>query len=373
MRSLIMLALGLLLVLAFEVHAIDVDNLDLKEYMESGGDIESLLGEMNEEQLQKLIEKMQTDPEMAGMGGMGGGEMGGMEGMDGMGNGMDKMMENFDPSQFSDEELKELSVLLPGKPSVEEIKTWDAKTLMKKVQAAEEGPDLNDPEVLKNLSPETLEQFGIDPDEVDPEMLKQLKEGKNPMEQSFDPNDLDVDEMKKHLPAGVDLDETLSQIGLKEPKAKKEWIPALACEACKKSVDQLLIQVQKKRLKSKLKLDQSEIEDLAEEICDEKLPGGQWLASVAIEEEDNKFLITMDGSKTRCATDCKTVAAACRESFGEVNLDLAALLWADVKLILPDLEQKGCYELSDVCMKPVPIPTNFQKVAPKAEISRDEL
>nr|XP_058946328.1 uncharacterized protein LOC131774331 [Pocillopora verrucosa] len=144
-----------------------------------------------------------------------------------------------------------------------------------------------------------------------------------------------------------------SQLPKKEKYyAIKEDIPHIKCETCQKAVKYLYGKTHDMRTAegtSKPKrLEEDKVIELVEKSCNPEKEEGSWISKIDLVEKDGELRLSEQTDVGKCKRECQTVSKACEESVGDVDTDLAELLWKD-KLTLSRLINEVCYSMSRVC------------------------
>ncbi|RMX43820.1 hypothetical protein pdam_00023094 [Pocillopora damicornis] len=134
--------------------------------------------------------------------------------------------------------------------------------------------------------------------------------------------------------------------------AIKEDIPHIKCETCQKAVKYLYGKTHDMRTAegtSKPKrLEEDKVIELVEKSCNPEKEEGSWISKIDLVEKDGELRLSEQTDVGKCKRECQTVSKACEESVGDVDTDLAELLWKD-KLTLSRLINEVCYSMSNVC------------------------
>ncbi|CAH3159833.1 unnamed protein product [Pocillopora meandrina] len=134
--------------------------------------------------------------------------------------------------------------------------------------------------------------------------------------------------------------------------AIKEDIPHIKCETCQKAVKYLYGKTHDMRTAegtSKPKrLEEDKVIELVEKSCNPEKEEGSWISKIDLVEKDGELRLSEQTDVGKCKRECQTVSKACEESVGDVDTDLAELLWKD-KLTLSRLINEVCYSMSSVC------------------------
>lgn len=85
-----------------------------------------------------------------------------------------------------------------------------------------------------------------------------------------------------------------------------------------------------------------------EKSCNPEKEEGGWISKIDLVEKDGELRLSEQTDVGKCKRECQTVSKACEESVGDVDTDLAELLWKD-KLTLSRLINEVCYSMSSVC------------------------
>lgn len=85
-----------------------------------------------------------------------------------------------------------------------------------------------------------------------------------------------------------------------------------------------------------------------EKSCNPEKEEGSWISKIDLVEKDGELRLSEQTDVGKCKRECQTVSKACEESVGDIDTDLAELLWKD-KLTLSRLINEVCYSMSNVC------------------------
>ncbi|PFX26352.1 hypothetical protein AWC38_SpisGene8974 [Stylophora pistillata] len=145
-----------------------------------------------------------------------------------------------------------------------------------------------------------------------------------------------------------------SQLPKKEKYyAIKEDIPRIKCETCQKAVKYLYGKTHDMRTaeggtsKSR-KLEEDKVIDLVEKSCNPEKEEGSWISKIDLVEKNGELRLSEQFDVGKCKRECQTVSKACEESIGDIDTDLAELLWKD-RLTLSKLTNEVCYSMSSAC------------------------
>eukprot|EP00117_Sycon_ciliatum_P014262 scpid95345/ scgid14596/ len=143
----------------------------------------------------------------------------------------------------------------------------------------------------------------------------------------------------------------------KRTKTKYSAVPEeanyLKCDVCKKSVRVLFQTVaeQQQTRKKKKKMTEEEILELVEGTCKPFSSSGGWILSTdLVQPEEDTLEIVQRDFMSRCKTECETVSRACHDTLGDVDTDVAELLYQG-SLTQAQLINKVCYEMTDACKR----------------------
>lgn len=157
--------------------------------------------------------------------------------------------------------------------------------------------------------------------------------------------------------------------------ARREDIPFIRCRVCEVISKQLVRQVKEKRNKvAPRKITELEIINVAENICNMKKEGSDWILKLDIVENDGRLELVEQSVEGACKRDCKTTERACQEVMGEHDTDVAEYLYkagstrAGVMKLL-------CKDLSKACVSKLPpLPKDVPAGAPKMKFySREDI
>ncbi|XP_010915325.1 uncharacterized protein [Elaeis guineensis] len=139
--------------------------------------------------------------------------------------------------------------------------------------------------------------------------------------------------------------------------ARKEDIPFIRCQVCKKIAHQIYHQVEKKAVQiAPKKVSEFEIIEIAENVCNLKKQQADWILQIDIVEKGDKLELVEQGTEGQCNSECKTIERACQEVIGYADTDIAEFFFKtspSVDLLVKFL----CNDLSKACsVKPPPVP-----------------
>eukprot|EP00051_Salpingoeca_urceolata_P022628 m.373071 g.373071 ORF g.373071 m.373071 type:complete len:290 (-) comp19996_c0_seq16:47-916(-) len=103
---------------------------------------------------------------------------------------------------------------------------------------------------------------------------------------------------------------------------------------------------------SKVKLGEDEYGELAGKICDPLTDEGEWIAKLDVDVDEGRLVLIRHDNVGRCGIECETIKVACQDTLGEVDLDVAELLWQR-KLKRAKLTHEVCRQLTDACPGPL--------------------
>eukprot|EP00039_Didymoeca_costata_P024794 m.11501 g.11501 ORF g.11501 m.11501 type:complete len:236 (+) comp4460_c0_seq1:223-930(+) len=183
------------------------------------------------------------------------------------------------------------------------------------------------------------------------------------------PADFDIDKLKDSLPEGMDMmqmgrDGAMTNMmnqkmggGPPKARARKGDTKYIACAVCTEAVKQFYRQTESQKKASKKKLDEDDIGEISEQVCDPTTTVGSWLKETRIKVKGDAMELVPDWDKEKCGEDCETIAHACMETYGDYSLDLAESFFRGVKRA--KLTAQACNDLSDACTrKPPKVPAN---------------
>ncbi|XP_031479723.1 uncharacterized protein LOC116250261 [Nymphaea colorata] len=141
--------------------------------------------------------------------------------------------------------------------------------------------------------------------------------------------------------------------------ARKEDIPFIRCQVCETVARQLFSQVERKSSEiSPKKISEYQIIEIAENICDLKKHGGDWMLRIDIVEKGDALELVEQESEGQCNSECKTIERACQEVMGYHDTDVAEFVFKS-KPQLNQLINYICKDLSKACSsKPPPVPVD---------------
>lgn len=135
---------------------------------------------------------------------------------------------------------------------------------------------------------------------------------------------------------------SLTVYGGKLPRSTyaKDELPHVSCQVCEKAAyalhDQLVL-LKNEADKKKVRISETKIEEVLENLCDPQESVGQWIRRLDITEvkEDKKSVLwlTEPGGVSKCAKECATIAKSCELMFtDEVELDeVLFYIWEHLK------------------------------------------
>eukprot|EP00040_Diaphanoeca_grandis_P036324 m.231211 g.231211 ORF g.231211 m.231211 type:complete len:245 (-) comp33599_c1_seq5:127-861(-) len=136
----------------------------------------------------------------------------------------------------------------------------------------------------------------------------------------------------------------------------KADVKFIKCAVCQEAVKQLTRQA----AALKTKVSETVLTDIAEGICDEKLPEGAWLKETRLKATDGTLKLVADWDKATCGQDCITIQRACAETYGDYSLDAAEALYGGDKR--GSISQSICFDSSGACKaKPKQLPKKHHK------------
>eukprot|EP00656_Telonema_subtile_P020077 TRINITY_DN21248_c0_g1_i1.p1 TRINITY_DN21248_c0_g1~~TRINITY_DN21248_c0_g1_i1.p1 ORF type:complete len:243 (+),score=64.66 TRINITY_DN21248_c0_g1_i1:87-815(+) len=151
--------------------------------------------------------------------------------------------------------------------------------------------------------------------------------------------------------------------GDKKSDPIKADLPYIECAVCEALVGSLHDQVQQlppaTQPKSKVasrgkapkgKVNEADVSDVLEKVCNPKEKQGHWMASYDLVSENGSVELVPQEARGQCKRECETIAQSCTDLFEKVddNLDdLQVALWKG--LAAEEIKERLCREWSEVC------------------------
>jgi hypothetical protein len=119
-----------------------------------------------------------------------------------------------------------------------------------------------------------------------------------------------------------------------EKEPVKEDLPHISCSVCNRAATEIFQQTSELREAAPYKkLDEIDIVELFEKICNPEIKEGLWIRKIDIVEtssgKTSYLTLTEPGGSSKCGRECRTIAKSCHDLFEEdVDVhELSALLW----------------------------------------------
>lgn len=142
----------------------------------------------------------------------------------------------------------------------------------------------------------------------------------------------------------------------KVPEIMRDDLPHIGCSVCKGAVEEMHTIISDRREKAPYKkLDENQIVEVIDTICDPDGPEGGWIRAVdVVEEKQNgrRFLeFETPGGMGKCKKECRTIAKSCYDLLEEdIDRDeLSPLLWKNTIKNAQELQEKVCKKMSKRC------------------------
>lgn len=155
----------------------------------------------------------------------------------------------------------------------------------------------------------------------------------------------------------------------KEKSFVREDLPYVACEVCQNVVDEVYhLASLAKSTAPYQKLEEIQVLDILDDICDVESKRGSWLKEVDIIEEKKQgntvLKIVRPGGKSKCNEECLTVQKSCQILLDDEldRDDLSVLFWRN-STSLVGMRDKICQKMVKRCKgKNKYLPSNFKRV-----------
>ena len=142
----------------------------------------------------------------------------------------------------------------------------------------------------------------------------------------------------------------------KVPEIMREDLPHIGCSVCKAAVEEMHLIISERREKAPYKkLDENQIVDVMDSICDPDSPEGGWIRAIDVVEEKQsgrRFLeFETPGGMGKCQKECRTIARSCNDLLEE-DLDrdeLSPILYKNTIKNPQELQEKVCKKMSKRC------------------------
>lgn len=130
--------------------------------------------------------------------------------------------------------------------------------------------------------------------------------------------------------------------------ALKNDLPHIGCDVCKRAIEQIYGRTTElRRIAPYNKLEEIQIVDSIEKVCDVETPNGQWVRRLDIgevKENGRKYLtLTEPGGTAKCGRECGTIERSCNDLFQEEleGDDLSSLIWKNKINSLQELQVRN--------------------------------
>ncbi|KAK1267305.1 hypothetical protein QJS04_geneDACA002551 [Acorus gramineus] len=139
--------------------------------------------------------------------------------------------------------------------------------------------------------------------------------------------------------------------------ARKEDLPFIRCQVCRKIAEELHGLVQKKQTQISPKMiSELQIIDIAENVCNLKKEESDWILRIDIVEKGDTLELVDQGTEGQCNSECKTIERACQEVMGYSDTDVAEYIFK-ARPSINALVNYLCGDLTKACsVKAPPIP-----------------
>eukprot|EP00199_Chlamydomonas_sp_CCMP681_P005464 CAMPEP_0119107866 /NCGR_PEP_ID=MMETSP1180-20130426/12000_1 /TAXON_ID=3052 ORGANISM="Chlamydomonas cf sp, Strain CCMP681" /NCGR_SAMPLE_ID=MMETSP1180 /ASSEMBLY_ACC=CAM_ASM_000741 /LENGTH=243 /DNA_ID=CAMNT_0007093413 /DNA_START=60 /DNA_END=787 /DNA_ORIENTATION=+ len=137
--------------------------------------------------------------------------------------------------------------------------------------------------------------------------------------------------------------------------ARKADLPFIRCQVCQAIVKQSVASVKAMRsaLKPGKKLEEADIIEGLEKMCDPDLDQGDWISQFDLSEDGDTLRMIDVGMHGECGIACRTVARACDLFTDQLDLsDFSEMLFMKKKR--SELVKWACRDTTDACTKGVP-------------------
>ncbi|KAI8467721.1 MAG: hypothetical protein J3K34DRAFT_30973 [Monoraphidium minutum] len=159
------------------------------------------------------------------------------------------------------------------------------------------------------------------------------------------------------------------------PPAVRSDIKYIKCAVCQQFVKQAVraTKTLREEIKPGKKLEESDIIDKLEGLCNAATPGGEWARTLDMVEKGDAIEIRDMGKVGRHTTETSTIARACADVSDGLDLsDLSEALYKGKTRA--QLTQLACYEMSGACNKKPPAVPEDRPAGPAfAALSEGEL
>ncbi|GIL97412.1 hypothetical protein Vretimale_3063 [Volvox reticuliferus] len=165
--------------------------------------------------------------------------------------------------------------------------------------------------------------------------------------------------------------------GPKRPKTKApvnrddiKYIKCKVCEAMAKEARNVVKELGE--LAGAKKINEADILERLEKMCNPDLNEGDWIAMYDIVKEGDILNLKDTGMVGRCKSKCRTIARTCELIAEDLDLtDLSAMLFKGKKRSA--VTNWMCYDATDVCIsKPPPVPADRPVGEPHEPLDEDE-
>ncbi|GBF95667.1 hypothetical protein Rsub_08649 [Raphidocelis subcapitata] len=161
--------------------------------------------------------------------------------------------------------------------------------------------------------------------------------------------------------------------GRQTPPAVRADVPFIRCGVCQHFVKQALrvLKTMREELKPGKKLEEADLIDKLEALCNAQGGDGEWLRRLDMVEEGEGIAVKDMGQLGRHTSETSTLARACAAVSEELDLsDLSEALYLGKSRA--QLTQLACYDMSGACKaKPPPLPKD-REPGPAFEPLSDE-
>ncbi|KAJ1454466.1 hypothetical protein M885DRAFT_521734 [Pelagophyceae sp. CCMP2097] len=135
---------------------------------------------------------------------------------------------------------------------------------------------------------------------------------------------------------------------------------ALECAVCKVAIGELHVQSAAARATAPYgKLGEMELQELAGDLCDPDLDGGEWITYYDIlqEKKGDRLKLEKQEYLGECRRECRTIVKACRAVLDEQREDIAELLYKEPQLSEEKLKSRVCQKWAKKCPEKPPSPS----------------